>query len=211
METLYVVVYLEILVIMVNGILLQLGGETGEVVVKHAFDGTEAELLEKHDEIKENNELIGEYGFSYFEEPRDGKNWEYDTGEGMLGIDSIFTSRFHKLLSMIKPWMLVVTRRDEYGYPYKWGLRKNNAHTDLIFRAYNTQSEYDGLGRPPQMAWVCDVMFQNEIRSRITVICGWSAYSPVSGDLYEDLDEFFNVIETFSTIMVLGGGASLIY
>ena len=112
METLYVVVYLEILVIMVNGILLQLGGETGEIIVKHAFDGTEAELLEKHEEIKENNELIGEYGFSYFEEPRDGKNWEYDTGEGMLGIDSIFTSRFHKLLSMIKPWMLVVTRRD---------------------------------------------------------------------------------------------------
>ena len=196
---------------MVNGILLQLGGGAGKVVVKHAFDGTEAELLEKHDEIKENNALTKPYGFSNFDEPTDGKNWEYDTGEGMLDIDSIFTSRFHKLLSMIKPWMLVVTRRDNYGYPYKWGLRKNKKHSDLIFRAYNTQSEYDGLGRPPQMAWVCDVMHHDAVISRITVICGWSAYSPVSGDLYEDLDEFFNVIDTFSTIMRDGSGGSVIH
>mgnify|MGYP003111605874 CR=1 FL=1 len=196
---------------MVNGILLQLGGETGKIVVKHAFGGTESELLEKHDEIREHNELFGEYGFSHFSEPTDGKNWEYDTGKGMLDIDSVFTSRFHILLSMIAPWFLEVTHRTDRGYPWKWGLRKNKLHSDLIFRTYNTQRHYDGLGRPPQMAWVCDVMHHNQHISRITVICGWNAYSPVSGDLYEDLDEFFNVIDTFSTIMRDGSGGSINY
>ena len=211
METLYVVVYLEILVIMVNGILLQLGGETGEIVVKHAFNGTEAELLEKHEEIKENNELSRPYGFSNFDEPTDGKNWEYDTGEGLLDIDSIFTDRFHKLLSMLAPWFIVATHRGEWGYPYKWGLKKNNTSSDLMFRAYNTQRHYDGLGRPPQMAWVCDVMHHNQHISRITVICGWSALDPLYGDRYEDLEEFFNVIDTFSTIMRDGMAGALIH
>lgn len=211
METLYVVVYPEILVIMVNGIILQLGGGEGKVVVKHAFNGTEAELLEKHDEIKENNALSKEYGFSNFDEPTDGKNWEYDTGEGMLDIDSMFTERFHKLLSMLAPWFLVATRRDDYGYPYKWGLKKNRTHSDLIFRAYNTQRNWDGLGRPPQMAWVCDVKHHDAVISRITVICGWSAIDPLYGDRFEDLEEFFNVIDTFSTIMRDGLAGSIIH
>jgi len=183
---------------MVNGIIIE---KNGLKEVKTVSRGQEQELLEKIEKLQEEYDTGSEFGLHEFTKDYNGKDWECDTGEGMLDLESSFGSDIHTLLDYIHPHLLVDIRRDDYGYVTKYGVRKPNSQQfQATITSYNTRREWDGFGNCDQMMFTIKFYeFGDEVGS-ISVLCGCNQY----GNNYNDdreVKDWFDPLEVL-TIMI---------